>query len=164
MHCESTHLMEDNDNDDNYDNAANDNYDDDDDDDDDDDAEEDSEGELEGRPLLLPLRPCCPVNRRHRVITPSPLQLGTLVYLVHCTMVSPWCNCTCCTMVSPFWQFCNSTSVPVHRSAHHSGTMALYQCTMVIGYATAVHWYRSVHQMLAQFLLISSSDLSLRRK
>ena len=131
MHCESTHLMEDNDNDDNYDNAANDNYDDDDDDDDDDDAEEDSEGELEGRPLLLPLRPCCPVNRRHRVITPSPLQLGTLVYLVHCTMVSPWCNCTCCTMVSPFWQFCNSTSVPVHRSAHHSGTMALYQCTMV---------------------------------
>ena len=84
VHCESTHLndMEDNDapaNDDNYNNAGNDNYDDNDDNDDDDDAEEDSEGELEGRPLLLPLRPCCPVNRRHRVITPSQLQL----HLVH---------------------------------------------------------------------------------
>ena len=47
----------------------------DDDADDDDDNEQDTGGELEGRPLLVPLRPSCPVNRRHRVITPSRLQL-----------------------------------------------------------------------------------------
>ena len=43
--------------------------------DDADEDEQDTGGELEGRPLLVPLRPSCPVNRRHRVITPSRLQL-----------------------------------------------------------------------------------------
>ena len=55
---------------------ANDNDDDNEQDTDDaDDDEQDTGGELEGRPLLVPLRPSCPVNRRHRVITPSRLQL-----------------------------------------------------------------------------------------
>ena len=123
------------DNDDNYDNAANDNYDDNNDDNDDDDAaEEDSEGELEGRPLLLPLRPCCPVNRRHRVITPSQLQL----HLVHTVPRK------------------HSITVTLHH-----GITTMYSCVPSWYY----HGYiRSLHPKLAQFLPISSWDLSLQRK
>ena len=89
---------------------------------------------MEGRPPAGSLRPCCPVNRRHRVITPSQLQL----HLVH--------------------------TVP----RKHSTTVTLHHGITTM-YSRVPSWYfhgyiRSLHPKLAQFLPISSWDLSLRRK
>ena len=118
-------------------------------DNDDDDADEDSEGELEGRPLLVPPAALLPSK------SPSPSN-----YTIPTATVPGVPGVT--GTVHHVFRILVTLQLYQYTNALQCTPFAIYQSTMVTPLQCT--WGRSVHQMLVQFLLISSSDLSLRRK